>query len=356
MSDKKVVAVLFGGKSSEHDVSKVSAATVMSSINQDKYCVIPVYITKEGHWVLYDGTIDNICSGNWEKYATPAILSPDTTHKGLLRIVGDKVKLIPVDVVLPVLHGANGEDGTVQGLLELAGLPYAGCGVLSSAVSMNKAYTKIIAEKAGIAQAKYTVIKKSELADNIDACITRVEDSCGYPCFVKPACAGSSVGITKAHNRNELVDGLWTAAKEDRTIVVEENITGLELECAILGNNDVEASVVGQVVPAAEFYDYEAKYNNAESKTIVPAPIPEDKAQEIRESAVKIFKALDGMGLSRVDFFLEENTGRVVFNEINTLPGFTAISMYPMLFREAGLETDELVDRIIELALARYEA
>lgn len=351
---KKVIAVLFGGQSSEHDVSKVSAAAVISNINQDKYTVMPVYITKDGHWLLYDGPVESIQSGSWEKYATTAILSPDATHKGLFRIVGDRLKLIPVDLVFPVLHGAMGEDGTIQGLLELAGLPYVGCGVLSSAVSMNKAYTKIIAESIGIEQAKYTVIYRSEVENSIEECIDRAERVCGYPCFIKPACAGSSVGITKAHNRDELVDGLWIAAKEDRTIVVEENITGLELECAVLGNSDVKASAVGQILPAAEFYDYDAKYNNKESETVIPAPIPEDKAEEIRQKAVSIFRALDGRGLSRVDFFLEEG-GRVIFNEINTLPGFTPISMYPMLFNEAGLGTEELVDRLIELGFSRNE-
>ncbi len=351
---KKVIAVLFGGQSSEHEVSRVSAATVISKINQDKYTVIPVYITKNGHWLLYDGPIESIQSGSWEKYATTAILSPDATHKGLFRIVGDKLKLIPIDLVFPVLHGAMGEDGTVQGLLELAKIPYVGCGVLSSAVSMNKAYTKIIAESIGIEQAKYTVIYRSEVENTIEECIDRAESICGYPCFIKPACAGSSVGITKAHNRDELVDGLWIAAKEDRTIVVEQNITGLELECAVLGNSDVEAAAVGQVLAAAEFYDYDAKYNNKESKTVIPAPIPEDKTEEIRRQSVKIFRALDGRGLARVDFFLEEG-GRIVFNEINTLPGFTPISMYPMLFNEAGLSTEELVDKLIELGFSRNE-
>ncbi len=351
---KKVIAVLFGGQSSEHEVSKVSAATVISKINQDKYTVIPVYITKDGHWLLYDGPIESIQSGSWEKYATTAILSPDATHKGLLRIVGDKLKLIPIDLVFPVLHGAMGEDGTIQGLLELAKIPYVGCGVLSSAVSMNKAYTKIIAESIGIEQAKYTVIYRSEVENTIEECIDRAESICGYPCFIKPACAGSSVGITKAHNRDELVDGLWIAAKEDRTIVVEQNITGLELECAVLGNGEVKAAAVGQVLAAAEFYDYDAKYNNKESKTVIPAPIPEEKAEEIRRQSVRIFKALDGKGLARVDFFLEEG-GRIIFNEINTLPGFTPISMYPMLFNEVGLGTEELVDKLIELGFSRNE-
>lgn len=352
---KKVIAVLFGGQSSEHDVSKVSAATIISKINPDKYTIIPIYITKEGHWLLYDGPVENIQSDTWEKYAASAILSPDATHKGIFRIVGDKLKLIPIDLVFPVLHGANGEDGTIQGLFELAQIPYVGCGVLSSAVSMNKAYTKIIVEKLGVAQAKYAVVYRYDVENNIEEAIEKIENACGYPCFVKPACAGSSVGITKAHNRAELVDGLWIAAKEDRTIVVEENITGLELECAVLGNNDVKASAIGQVLAAAEFYDYDAKYNNKESKTVIPAPIPEEKADEIRDKAVKIFKALDGRGLSRVDFFMEEGTNRIIFNEINTLPGFTPISMYPMLFNEVGIATEELVDAIIELGFTRNE-
>ena len=343
---KQVVAVLFGGQSSEHDVSKVSAATIISNINTEKYSVIPVYITKEGKWLLYDGPLDSIGNNDWQKFASTCILSPDTEHHGLLRIVGDKVKNIPVDVVIPVLHGANGEDGTVQGLFELAKIPYVGCGVLSSAVSMNKAYTKIIVDTIGVDQAKYTIVYRPELSEDLDKCLDRVEEKCGYPCFVKPACAGSSVGITKAHNRDELIDGLWTASEHDRTIVIEENITGDELECAVLGNHDIQASAVGQIYAAAEFYDYDAKYNNAESKTVIPANISNEKAEEIRKKAIEIFKVLDGRGLSRVDFFLEEKTNRVIFNEIN---------MYPMLFRAAGIDTEELVDKLIELALTRNE-
>ena len=351
---KKVIAVLFGGQSSEHEVSKVSAANVISKINQDKYTVIPIYITKEGHWLLYDGPVENIKNDNWQKYATSAIISPDATHKGIFRIVGDKLKLIPIDLVFPVLHGLNGEDGTIQGLLELAKIPYVGCGVLSSAVSMNKAYTKIVVDRIGVDQAKFVVVYRNEVENNIESCIEKIEQIGEYPLFIKPACAGSSVGVSKAHNRDELVDALWVAAKEDRTILVEENINGVELECAVLGNSEVKASAIGQVLPAAEFYDFDAKYNNKESKTVIPAPIPENKADEIREKAVKIFKALDGRGLSRVDFFMEKS-GRIVFNEINTLPGFTPISMYTMLFNEIGISTEELVDKIIDLGFSRNE-
>jgi D-alanine-D-alanine ligase len=222
---------------------------------------------------------------------------------------------------------------------------------------MDKSYTKIIVNSIGdVDQAKHTVVYRNELESKLDECVERVEKACGYPCFVKPACAGSSVGITKAHNKEELVEGLKVAANEDKTIVIEETITGYELECAVLGNDEVQASAVGQVLAAAEFYDFDAKYNNKESKTVIPAPIPQEKADEIRDKAVRIFKALGGMGLARVDFFMEKDTNRIVFNEINTLPGFTPISMYPMLFAEVGIGGEELVEKIIELGLSRYDA
>lgn len=352
---KKVVAVLFGGQSSEHEVSKISASTVISNMSQDKYYVIPVYITKDGQWRIYDGPIENIANGQWEKYATNAILSPDTEHKGLLRIVGDKVKIMPVDIIFPVLHGKFGEDGTVQGLIELSGLPYVGCGVLASSVSMDKAYTKIICDSIGIEQAKHTVVYRFEVEEDIQGCIKKIEEKIGYPCFVKPSCAGSSVGVSKAKDKKELKEALKLACENDRTIIIEENITGRELECGVLGNNDAKASVVGEAKAAADFYDFDAKYNNKESKTIVPAEIDEKISEKIREKAVKIFKALDCCGLSRVDFFLEDKTNRVIFNEINTLPGFTAISMYPMLWEEAGLSTEKLIDELIELGFERFD-
>ena len=347
---KKVVAVIFGGVSPEHEVSKVSATNIISSLSPDKYYVMPIYITRDGKWLLYDGPVDNIVNGNWEKYATSAILSPDTSHRGLLRIVGDRIKNIPIDVVFPVLHGEKGEDGAIQGLFELCGIDYVGCGVLSSAVSMNKAFTKIIADSIGIEQARYVIGNKFDLEKTTGPFVKKVEAALGYPCFVKPACTGSSVGISKAHDRNELKKAIALALEYDKTILVEEAIIGRELECAVLGNNDPVASGIGEILAAAEFYDYDAKYNNSDSKTIINPDIPKRKAEEIRKAAVKIFKALDGRGLSRVDFFLEEGTNRVIFNEINTLPGFTAISMYPMLFNEAGISKPELVDRLIALA------
>ncbi|MCD7777742.1 MAG: D-alanine--D-alanine ligase [Clostridiales bacterium] len=350
---KKVVAVIFGGKSSEHEISKISATFIMRNMSEDKYRYIPIYMTKNGEWKLYDGSIDNIVSGNWESYAATCILSPSTEHKGLFRIVGDKIKNIPVDVIFPVLHGKGGEDGTIQGLFEMAGIPYVGCGVLSSAVSMDKSYTKIIAEKAGIPQAKYVVTHSYEL-DNMEKTLDEIEEKLGYPCFIKPSRAGSSVGVSKAHNREEAKEGILLAADNDMTIVIEEFISGREVETAVLGNIDIQVSCVGEVLVADEFYSFDAKYNNKESKTVMPADLPEETSEKIREYAGRVYKALDCRGLSRVDFFVKAG-GDIIFNEINTLPGFTPISMYPMLFKTVGIDTAELIDKLIETALSGEE-
>ncbi len=352
---KKVVAVLFGGQSSEHEISKISAATVISNMSRDKYYIIPVYITKDGKWMIYDGPVENISGSRWEKYAAHAVLSPDSEHKGLLRIVGDKVKIIPVDIVFPVLHGKYGEDGTVQGLIELSGIPYVGCGVLASSLSMDKAYTKIICADIGIEQAKHIVVYSHELEEDINGITAKAENEIGYPCFVKPSRAGSSVGVSKASNKEELEKALIYAAENDSSIIIEKCIFGRELECAVLGNLSPKASTVGEIKAAADFYDFDAKYNNKESKTIVPAELEENIREEIREKAVKIFTALGCKGLSRVDFFLENETNKVIFNEINTMPGFTSISMYPMLWAEAGISLKELIDNLIELGFESFE-
>lgn len=354
MSIKKTVVVLFGGQSSEHEVSRISASTIISNIDSEKYYVIPVGITKEGKWLIYNGPVENIKNGQWEKFGTPAVISPDATQKGLLKIVGGKVKLIPVDVIFPVLHGRYGEDGTVQGLFELSGIPYVGCGVLASSISMDKVYTKIIAKNMKICQAKYISVEAKEL-DKVKRIASKVEKKLGFPCFIKPANAGSSVGITKAHNEKELEEGLKLAAMHDRKILIEEAIVGRELECAVLGNDNAVASGVGEIFSAAEFYDYDAKYNSEDSKTTVTPDLSSEKIEEIRKIAVKVFKAVDGNGLARVDFFLEEGTDRVIFNEINTLPGFTSISMYPKLWENAGKNISELIDELIELAFKRKE-
>ena len=248
----------------------------------------------------------------------------------------------------------NGEDGTVQGLLELAAIPYVGCGVLASACSMDKFYTKIVVDSIGVRQAKFVGVRRHELT-HMDEVVARVEAGVPYPVFVKPSKAGSSQGVSKAENREELIDALNLAAKHDSKILVEETIVGREIECGVLGMNEPKASGVGEVLSAEEFYSYDAKYNNEESRTVVDPELPEGKAEEIRKDAVAIFRALDCSGLSRVDFFLTKDTNEVVFNEINTLPGFTAISMYPMLWEARGLSKKALVQKLIDLAMNRYD-
>lgn len=350
--NKKTVAVLFGGQSSEHEVSCVSATTIISNINKEIYDLILVGITKEGKWLKVN-SMEEVTSGKWTEGKTIAVLSPDATQKGLLLITGTKTEVIKVDVAFSVLHGLYGEDGTIQGLLELARIPYVGCGVLASSVAMDKLFTKIIVNALNIRQAKYVPVLKSELSQ-IEKIIERIESTLDYPVFIKPSNAGSSKGVSKAHNREELETGLRNAANHDSKILVEETIIGREIECAVLGGSEPKASGVGEILSAADFYDYDAKYNNAESKTILTPELPAGKEEEIRTASVKIFKAIDGFGLSRVDFFLEKDTNEVVFNEINTLPGFTSISMYPMLWETRGIGKPQLIEKLIQSAFTRF--
>lgn len=349
--NKKTVAVLFGGQSSEHEVSCVSATTIISNIDKESFNVLLIGITKEGHWVKVN-SVDDITSGTWVDSKVGAILSPDSTKKGIYIIEKESTTFQKVDVVFPALHGMNGEDGTVQGLLELSKIPYVGCGVLASAVSMDKFYTKIIVDTLNIRQAKYVPVLAHQLKD-MDEVLNRVENTLSYPVFVKPSNAGSSQGVSKAQNRDELTNALLLASKHDRKILVEETIIGREIECAVLGGHEPKASGVGEILAAADFYDYDAKYNNAESKTVISPNLPEGIEQKIRKCAVEIFRAVDGYGLSRVDFFLEKDTNEVVFNEINTLPGFTSISMYPMLWAEKGMGKKELIEKLIQLSFSR---
>lgn len=353
MSKMNLVA-LFGGQSSEHVVSCMSVQNVAANINKEKYNVILVGITEDGHWLKVDST-EEIKNDTWRDSKVSAVLSPDAKEKCLLVMEDGKVEKIPVDVVFPVLHGLYGEDGTVQGILELAKIPYVGCGVLASAVSMDKLSTKVIVNSLGIRQAAFVAIMKEEMGD-MDAMVARVEQAFPYPVFIKPSNAGSSRGVSRADNREELIAGLIEAAKHDRRILVEEMIVGHEVECAVYGGGleEVRASGVGEILAVAEFYDFDAKYNNEESKTVVDPVLPGNAAEQVREAAVKIFKGVDGYGLSRVDFFVEEDGG-VVFNEINTLPGFTAISMYPMLWEARGISKPQLVDALIDHAFKRYE-
>lgn len=349
---RKTVVVLFGGQSSEHEVSRMSASTILQALNDELYHVLPVGITKSGQWLIYTGPREQINTGNWERFGTPAILSPDAKQKSLIKIINGYVKEIPVDVVIPALHGAWGEDGTIQGLLEMANIPYVGCGVLSSAVAMDKVYAKLIAKSEAIPQAKYVWYRKSEL-QQMDKIVSKTEKKLGYPCFVKPANAGSSVGITKARNGQELEQALRYAAEYDRKVIVEQAIDGRELECSVLGNGEIHVSGAGEILPAAEFYDYNAKYHDTASRTVIPAAVTDAQAKEMKRIARKMYRAIDGTGLARVDFFIEKETGRVLFNEVNTMPGFTSISMYPMLWEEEGLNKTKLMDQLIDLAIQR---
>lgn len=347
---KQNLAVIFGGQSSEHEISCMSASNIIQCIDAQRYNIILVGITREGHWVEA-ADLNAVQDGSWRQSKTSIVLSPDATRKCLYRMSEDeKAQFVHLDVIFPVLHGLYGEDGTVQGLFKLAGIPFVGCGLFASAAGMDKLYTKIIVDTLGIRQAKYVPVYKEELP-KMDEIVARVENKLDYPVFVKPSRAGSSKGVNKAANREQLKSALIEAADNDRKILVEETIIGREVECAVLGNLDVKASGVGEILSADEFYDFDAKYYNSESKTLVDPPMPGNMREQIREDAVKIFMALDGRGLSRVDFFLTESG--VVFNEINTLPGFTAISMYPMLWEAQGIPKKELVQKLIDLAFER---
>ena len=379
MKDKKRIAVIFGGQSSEHEVSRVSAESVLKNIDSEKYEVEMLGITKDGRWLSYDGPVELIGTGGWQALAEAkadfqagnkgllnsgegdkkpvnSLSAVDSSARGILKAAGAEKEDNKIDVVFPVLHGCNGEDGTIQGLLELAGVPYVGCGVLGSALGMDKGFAKIIFEKEGIPQGKYLVFTRKQLSQDEGSLVRQVEALLTYPCFVKPSNAGSSVGVSKAHDRRELAEALHFAARYDRRILVEELIDGREVECAVLGNDEPVASAVGEVVPCNEFYDYEAKYNSGDSSTvIIPARIPDELIQKIREYAVRAFKALDLSGLSRVDFFIHKDTGEVFINEINTLPGFTSISMYPKLWAASGIPYSKLIEKLIELAEERFE-
>lgn len=349
---KKTIAVLFGGASSEHDVSTVSAKGILSNINKEKYNLVLLGISKGGEWFLFNDDINLLPNDEWlnSKSLKKAFISPDTEVHGIVTEDGEQIY---VDAVFPVLHGKNGEDGTVQGLLQLARIPFVGCDSTSSGVCMDKGITNAVLDAVGIKQAGWTAFSEYEYRKNPDEYIASAIKKLSLPIFVKPANAGSSVGISKAANETELKDGIEIAFKEDKKVVLEEFIEGSEVECAVLGNEDPVAAEVGEVLAAAEFYDFDAKYNNPESQTLIPARLSDEKRNEIRETALNAYKALGCEGLSRVDFFVRKDNGDVLLNEINTIPGQTPISMYPKLFEAVGVEYTELIDRLIELALAR---
>lgn len=354
MTHRIKLAIIFGGMSTEHDVSIVSGTSIIKNLNQEKYEIYPIYINKEGNWYEYTKKIEKI---------------------GTIK-VGDKIKEIKeienplhylkqMDCIFPVLHGLYGEDGTVQGLFELIKVPYVGCHVLSSSISMDKAYAKIIFEKAGLKQTPYVYIREnkgnyyyvkedlSEEQGNLEEISKKIEEKITYPMFIKPSNSGSSVGVKKANMTEELKEAIQYASKYDKKIIIEQAVKGREVECAVLGNEEVISSVVGEVLSAEEFYSFDSKYHNQESKTVIPADLPIEITKKINQEAMKAFKAVNGSGLSRVDFFVENQTNQIIINEINTMPGFTSISMYPKLFEASGVSYSELLDKLIELALEK---
>lgn len=344
--NKIKIGVIFGGMSTENEVSCISGASVIKHLNKEKYNIFPIYIDKIGNW--YKVKLEDI-----EK-------SEELENKEHIENITEYLK--QMDVIFPVLHGLYGEDGTIQGLFELLKIPYVGCGVLASSVGMDKVYTKLIFEKANINQAKYIYIRKYNekyiyIDEEFNERILELEDiakitndKLRFPVFVKPSNSGSSVGINKAHNIEELKNAIVESGKYDNKILIEEGIVGKEVECAVLGNEDVISSCVGEIKSADEFYSYDAKYNNENSKTLIPAEISEENSKKIQKLAIKAFKAISGRGLSRVDFFIEDKTEKIYINEINTLPGFTSISMYPKLFEAVGILYEKLLDNLIELA------
>ena len=350
---KLSVCVLFGGISPEHEVSLRSAESVLNNLDKEKYNIYPVGITKKGEWILYGGTnYAELPGGQWLDCEAnrPAAISP-VRGQGLLSFEGDCVVREHIDVVFPVLHGENGEDGSMQGLMQLAGIACVGPDVAASAACMDKTLTKLVVDHAGVPQAAWQLVRRNELSSHLDNTLDLLEKRFRYPMFVKPAGTGSSVGVSKAADREALVKALEFAGKYDDKILVEEFIRGREVEVAVMGNENPVASICGEIDSGAEFYDYEAKYVTDTSTSYIPARISEEAQEQVRELAVKGYKAIGCQGLSRVDFFVCFDDERIVFNEINTLPGFTSISMYPKLFAASGIPYGELIDQLLQLAM-----
>ncbi|MDF1493311.1 D-alanine--D-alanine ligase family protein [Caproiciproducens sp. CPB-2] len=349
--NKKRIAVIFGGSSSEHEVSCISAASVINNLPKEKYEIVCLGITKDGRWYLFSGSPEEIADGRWERdpLNQPAFIAPDRSIRGI--VVDGKMgfDVIKVDCVFPVLHGKNGEDGTIQGLLQLSGIPFVGCRALASAVCMDKAVTHTLLTAAGIHQAKYLWFYTDKYKTGAEKIKRKIDARLGYPIFVKPANAGSSVGVSKVSSEAGLDEAVKKAAREDDKIVVEEAIVGQEVECAVLGNAEPEASVVGEIAASAEFYDYDDKYKSGTSQLYIPAHLDEAVMEEIRSTARRAYYMLGCTGLSRVDFFVRDGK-EVILNELNTLPGFTSISMYPKLWEASGVPYGELLDRLVSLS------
>jgi D-alanine-D-alanine ligase len=360
MKSKMRVGLIFGGRSGEHEVSLMSAQGVMNALDKTKYDIVPIGITKEGHWLASGDPLKALSSGVMaESY--PAALLAEPSERGLMCLEEQDekraltaIQVSQLDVLFPVLHGPYGEDGTIQGLLELAGVPYVGAGVTASAVGMDKAVFKDIMRAEGLPFVPYLVIKRKSWDRHPEAVVARIETEIGYDCFIKPANLGSSVGVSRAHNRAELRAALADAARYDRKLLAEVAIDAREIEVSVLGNDEPIASVPGEILPSNEFYDYAAKYLDGKSELLIPAPIPPETADLVRKIAVQAYLAIDCAGMARVDFLLDRKTGQLYLNELNTIPGFTPISMYPKLWEASGISYPELIDRLIELALERH--
>ncbi|MFM1651517.1 D-alanine--D-alanine ligase [Brevibacillus sp. B_LB10_24] len=360
MAGKIRLGIIYGGKSSEHEVSLRTALSIMKAVDPEKYEVTPIYVQLDGNWIKGAPIKDQLppsveslrlqnrteAGGQGKREDT----LPAASEKSLPVLAVGK----EVDVVFPVVHGPNGEDGTIQGLLELADLPYVGSGVMASAVGMDKWMMKTVFAKEGLPQAAYIGLLRSRLESEPDSVVAQIEQQLGYPCFVKPANMGSSVGISKAKDRRELMEALQVAAKFDRRLVVEAFVKARELEIGVLGNEQLITSVVGEVIAAKDFYDYEAKYKGAGTELQIPADVPPHVSRQIEELATRAYRAIDASGLSRVDFFWDDQADQVYINEINTMPGFTPFSMYPLLFDATDIPYGELIDRLVQLALSRH--
>ena len=361
MRAKKLkVGIIFGGRSGEHEVSFYSASSIMKAINRDKYTVVPIGITKEGRWISPQESALALQSGKIEGKST-VILVNNPSGKSLISIDNHQEfkketwegKL---DLIFPVLHGPYGEDGTIQGLLELADIPYVGAGVAASAVSMDKELMKTIFKQKSLPVLKWLTIKRKDWQKDKEEILSLIQNTFEYPLFVKPTNLGSSVGITKVHRKEELEKAIDLASSYDRKILIEEGLEGArEIECSVLGNDEPQTSVVGEVKPAGEFYNYDSKYIDQATQLIVPADLPEEVSGKVKQIALEAFKAIDAAGMARVDFFVTKKEDKIFLNEINTIPGFTSVSMYPRLWEASGVSYSKLIDRLIQLALERYQ-
>jgi len=361
MKTKKIrVGLIFGGRSGEHEVSFCSASSIIKAIDKDKYTVVPIGITKEGRWISPQDSELALQSGKIEGKNTVILLN-DSFSKSLVCIDNNQrldksSALEKLDVIFPVLHGPYGEDGTVQGLLELANIPYVGAGVAASAISMDKDLMKIIFQQKGLPILKWLTIKRKEWQKDKEKILSLIQNGFEYPLFVKPTNLGSSVGITKVHKKEELEKAIDLASSYDRKILIEQGLEEVrEIECSVLGNDEPRASVVGEVKPAGEFYDYDSKYIDKETQLIVPADLPDGVSQEVQQIALLAFKAVDAAGMARVDFFVSKKENKIYLSEINTIPGFTSVSMYPRLWEASGIPYSDLIDQLIQLALERHQ-